>query len=83
MTTRQSCPRVTFLGPDPTRQNVDPTRPYPRLLTKSLTRSQGRHLRGLGGRPPKEKEKRKKERKKEKRGKKEEKKERKKEGNYE
>ena len=23
----QSCPRVTFLGPDPTRQNVDPTRP--------------------------------------------------------
>ena len=23
----QSCPRVTFLGPDPTRRNVDPTRP--------------------------------------------------------
>ena len=23
----QSCPRATFLGPDPTRQNVDPTRP--------------------------------------------------------
>ena len=30
----QSCPRVTFLGPDPTRWNVDPTRPDPRLLTK-------------------------------------------------
>ena len=23
----QSCPRVTFLGPDPTRRYVDPTRP--------------------------------------------------------
>ena len=34
----QSCPRVTFLGRDPTRRNVDPTRPDPRLLTKSLTR---------------------------------------------
>ena len=34
----QSCPRVTFLGPDPTRRNVDPTRPDPRLPTKSLTR---------------------------------------------
>ena len=34
----QSCPRVTFLGPDPTRRNVDPTRPDPRSLTKSLTR---------------------------------------------
>ena len=33
----QSCPRVTFHGPDPTRQNVDPTLPDPRLLTKSLT----------------------------------------------
>ena len=25
--TRHSCPRVSFLGPDSTRQNVDPTRP--------------------------------------------------------
>ena len=25
----QSCPRVTFLGPDPTQRNVDPTRPDP------------------------------------------------------
>ena len=39
----QSCPRVTFLGPDSTRQNVDPTRPaiadqksYP---TRPTTRS--------------------------------------------
>ena len=23
----QSCPQVTFLGPDPTRRNVDSTRP--------------------------------------------------------
>ena len=22
----QSCPRVTFLGPEPTRRNIDPTR---------------------------------------------------------
>ena len=37
----QSCPRVTFLGPDPTyptRRNVDPTQPDPQLLTKILTR---------------------------------------------
>ena len=25
--THQSCPRVTFLGLDPTRRNVDPTQP--------------------------------------------------------
>ena len=25
----QSCPRVPFLGPDPTRRNLDPTRPDP------------------------------------------------------
>ena len=53
------------------------------------SRTQGRHLRGLGGRrpppPPKEKEKRKKKEKKKKREKREKKKkkERKKEGNYE
>ena len=35
---RQSCPRVTFLGPDPTRRNVDPTRPDPRLPSIGLTR---------------------------------------------
>ena len=38
----QSCPRVTFLGPDPTRRNVDPTRPDPRLPTKNLTRPAAR-----------------------------------------
>ena len=26
-TVRQSCPRATFLGPDPTRRRLDPTRP--------------------------------------------------------
>ena len=36
----QSCPRVTFLGPDPTRPAETLTRPDPtrRLPTKSLTR---------------------------------------------
>ena len=34
----QSCPRVTFLGPDPTRPGETLTRPDPQLLTKSLTR---------------------------------------------
>ena len=33
----QSCPQVTLLGLDLTRQNVDPTRPDPRLPTKRLT----------------------------------------------
>ena len=36
--THQSCPRVTFLGPDPTRPGEMLTRPDPRLPTKSLTR---------------------------------------------
>ena len=31
LSSKQSCPRVTFLGPDPTRRNFDPT--------KSVTRS--------------------------------------------
>ena len=34
----QSCPRVIFLGPDPTRPGETSTRPDPRLLTKILTR---------------------------------------------
>ena len=34
----QSCPRVTFLGPDPIRPAGTLTRPDPRLPTKSLTR---------------------------------------------
>ena len=34
---KQSCPRVTFLGPDPTRPVETLTRPDPRLPTKSLT----------------------------------------------
>ena len=34
----QSCPRVTFFGPDPTRRNVDPTDPTrPAIANKSLT----------------------------------------------
>ena len=33
---RQNCPRVTFLGPDSTRRNVDPT--LPAIADKSLTR---------------------------------------------
>ena len=33
---RQNCPRVTFLGPDSTRRNVDPT--LPAIADKILTR---------------------------------------------
>ena len=34
----QSCPRVTFLGPDPTQPGKTLTRPDPQLPTKRLTR---------------------------------------------
>ena len=34
----QSCPRVTFLGPDPTRRNFDPTRPEIADPTRAPTR---------------------------------------------
>ena len=38
----QSCPRITFLGPDPAKRWPDPTQRNPRLLTISLTRPAAR-----------------------------------------
>ena len=34
----QSCPRVPFLGPDPTRRNIDPTRDYQQKVWPDPTR---------------------------------------------
>ena len=40
----QSCPQVTFLGPDPTRPGEMLSRPDPRLPTKSLTQHDPLHM---------------------------------------